>query len=116
MTTFGISAELALAQFSAALGPCSHADAVPVDSCVTGETLAWLCPPPCDQRLPMEWGEVLADRQATREFRAACTHDEVTDITALGEFRRHGVCCRCGQSMAQTPDGAWVTDTRGDSP
>jgi hypothetical protein len=111
VNAFGISTELAAARMSALLGPCPHTEAVPVDSCVTGETLAWLCPPPCDQRLPVEWGEVLADRQATKEFRAACTHDDVTDVTNLGQLRRHGVCCRCGQPRIETPDGAWENET-----
>lgn len=92
-------------------GPCPHDDAVPVESCVTGETLAWLCPPPCGQGLPPEWGEVLARRQAEREFRAACTHEDVLDITSLGDRSRWGLCRRCGQAMTETLDGAWEKTT-----
>lgn len=36
------------------LGPCAHTGAVPVDSLVTGERLAWLCVK-CDAQLPAEW-------------------------------------------------------------
>ncbi len=32
-------------------GRCAHTDAVPVESVVTGDTLAWLCPG-CDTQLP----------------------------------------------------------------
>ena len=45
--------ELGFAHLAAMLGPCSHADAVPVES-LAGETVAWLCPS-CDIQLPVGW-------------------------------------------------------------
>lgn len=35
-------------------GECAHLAAVPVES-TDGETVAWLCPPPCDTQLPEDW-------------------------------------------------------------
>lgn len=46
--------ELGCARLSAILGPCWHADAVPVESSVTGEILAALCPD-CGRQLPVAW-------------------------------------------------------------
>lgn len=42
------------ARLGAALGPCAHAGAVPVDLLVTGERVAWLCPG-CGTQLPAGW-------------------------------------------------------------
>jgi hypothetical protein len=50
MTEFGAG----MARLGAALGSCAHANAVPVDLLVTGETVAWLCPD-CGAGLPAEW-------------------------------------------------------------
>lgn len=50
--------ELGFARLSAALGPCAHPDAVPVEA-LTGEVVAWLCPAPdCGRQLPATWAEV----------------------------------------------------------
>ncbi len=48
--------ELGFARLSAALGPCAHPEAVPVDA-VTGDVVAWLCPG-CDAQLPAAWSDV----------------------------------------------------------
>jgi hypothetical protein len=58
-TGFGTTmadAELGMTRLAAALGSCSHDKAVPV-TLYTGETVAWLCPPPCDTQLPARWKE-----------------------------------------------------------
>lgn len=52
---FGVSAELAAARISAALGPCPHEHAVPVHTTGLDEDLvAWLCPA-CYTQLPADW-------------------------------------------------------------
>jgi hypothetical protein len=43
-----------MARLAAALGPCAHPDAVPVDLLVTGERVAWVCPG-CGSDLPAAW-------------------------------------------------------------
>lgn len=53
LSPIGVSAELAGARLKAAIGPCAHAEAVPVDT-LDGETVAWLCPG-CDEQLPVDW-------------------------------------------------------------
>jgi hypothetical protein len=57
MPQFGISAAMANARLQAALGPCAHPNAVPVEALVTGERVAALCPD-CDTQLPAEWEPV----------------------------------------------------------
>jgi hypothetical protein len=49
------AADLALgfARMAAAIGPCAHAGAVPVET-LTGEVAAWPCPA-CDAQLPAGW-------------------------------------------------------------
>jgi hypothetical protein len=47
--------ELHFVRIAAALGPCQHPDAIPVNI-ATGETVAWLCPN-CDEQLPKGWGD-----------------------------------------------------------
>lgn len=45
--------ELGFARLGAIMGPCSHADAEPVDLLLTGERVAWVCP--CGAELPADW-------------------------------------------------------------
>jgi hypothetical protein len=49
----GVSFVMAGARLSAALGPCAHSNAVPVQT-LLGERVAALCPD-CDTQLPAEW-------------------------------------------------------------
>lgn len=49
--------ELAGARMVAALGPCAHPDAVPVQLQMTDEVVAWLCPA-CSTQLPAEWDTI----------------------------------------------------------
>ncbi len=60
---------------------CTHANAIPVESTITGETLAALCPD-CDTQLPPGFLD--------------CTHDDIIDITSLGEPPGRQLCQRCG--------------------
>ncbi|MEV0993435.1 hypothetical protein [Nonomuraea sp. NPDC050202] len=60
---------------------CDHAQAVPVESVVTGEILAALCPG-CDQQLPAEF--------------LGCPHDNAIDITNLAELPGQRICNDCG--------------------
>ncbi|MEV1245130.1 hypothetical protein [Nonomuraea sp. NPDC049750] len=60
---------------------CAHASAVPVESVVTGEVLAALCPG-CDTQLPAAF--------------LACSHENVIDITNLSEPPGQGICNDCG--------------------
>lgn len=60
---------------------CSHSGAVPVDSVVTGEVLAALCPA-CDAQLPAEF--------------LACPHEDAIEITELGEVPGRSICNGCG--------------------
>jgi hypothetical protein len=62
---------------------CAHEEAVPVESAVTGEVLAALCPG-CDAQLPAEF--------------LTCPHDNVIEITTLGEPPGRGICNDCGTS------------------
>lgn len=59
---YGSRAELVSARLKAAVGPCAHAEAVPVET-LDGETVAWLCPG-CDEQLPAEWVSPAARREA----------------------------------------------------
>jgi hypothetical protein len=52
---------LGMARLAAALGPCAHPDAVPVELLLTGERVAWLCPG-CDTQLPADYWISLAER------------------------------------------------------
>lgn len=47
--------ELGMERLKAALGPCTHANALPVQTLVSCEVVAWLCPD-CDRQLPALWG------------------------------------------------------------
>lgn len=60
---------------------CSHARAVPVDSAVTGELLAALCPD-CDEQLPADF--------------LGCPHENVIETAALNEPPGRGICNGCG--------------------
>lgn len=62
---------------------CAHAGAVPVESVVTGEVLAALCPA-CDAQLPTEF--------------LSCPHDNVIDTPALNQRPGLGICNGCGVS------------------
>ncbi|MEV0616151.1 hypothetical protein AB0I81_22750 [Nonomuraea sp. NPDC050404] len=62
---------------------CSHAGAVLVESVVTGEVLAMLCPE-CDRQLPPTF--------------ANCPHDNVIDTPEFGEPPGLGICNDCGVS------------------
>lgn len=62
---------------------CAHARAVPVESAVTGEVLAALCPV-CDHQLPADF--------------LGCPHENVIDIMSLGEPPGLGICNDCGTS------------------
>lgn len=62
---------------------CAHAGAVPVESIVTGEVLAALCPD-CGEQLSAEF--------------LTCPHADVIDIVALGELPGQGICNGCGTS------------------
>ncbi|MCW2768184.1 MAG: hypothetical protein JWO11_4143 [Nocardioides sp.] len=61
--------------------PCDHAGAVPVESVITGETLAALCPG-CDVQLPAEF--------------IGCPHANVIDAPTLGEPPGRRSCNDCG--------------------
>jgi hypothetical protein len=60
-----------------------HTSAIPVESVVTGDVLAALCPA-CDAQLPAEF--------------LACPHDNVIEITSWGEPPGRGICNGCGAS------------------
>lgn len=62
---------------------CAHEGAVPVESAVTGEVLAALCPG-CDAQLPAAF--------------LTCPHDNVIEITTFGEPPGRGICNDCGAS------------------
>lgn len=62
---------------------CAHEGAVPVESAVTGEVLAALCPG-CDAQLPAAF--------------LTCPHDNVIEITTFGEPPGRGICNDCGTS------------------
>lgn len=62
---------------------CDHANAVPVESAVTRETLAALCPD-CDQQLPAEF--------------LGCPHDSFIDTPLFSEPPGWGICNDCGTS------------------
>ncbi|MEV7805015.1 hypothetical protein AB0O28_18900 [Microbispora sp. NPDC088329] len=68
---------------------CDHSAAVPVESIVTGEVLAALCPA-CDTQLPAEF--------------LGCPHENTIEITSLGEVpgTRH-VCIDCGTTGRYRP-------------
>jgi hypothetical protein len=38
---------------------------------------------------------------------AACPHDDVIDVTAMGQARAVGLCGRCGASMVADDAGDW---------
>jgi hypothetical protein len=60
---------------------CDHTQAVPVESVVTGEILAALCPG-CDQQLPAAF--------------LGCTHDNAIDIPSFAEPPGRQICNDCG--------------------
>lgn len=60
---------------------CDHAGAVPVESIVTGETLAALCPG-CDTQLPAEL--------------LGCPHRDVINVSALDQPPGLYLCQQCG--------------------
>ncbi|MFI9558847.1 hypothetical protein [Nonomuraea endophytica] len=62
---------------------CDHSGAVPVESAVTGEVLAALCPG-CDAQLPAEF--------------LGCAHANAIDITSLNEPPGRSICNDCGTS------------------
>ncbi|MGP4092973.1 hypothetical protein [Nonomuraea sp. KM90] len=62
---------------------CAHAEAVPVESVVTGEVLAALCPD-CDAQLPAEF--------------LACPHEDVIETPCLCHPPGLGICNGCGTS------------------
>lgn len=62
---------------------CSHASAMPVESVVTGEVLAALCPA-CDAQLPAEF--------------LTCPHENVIDTPSLNHPPGLGICSDCGTS------------------
>ncbi|MGR6922597.1 hypothetical protein ACU635_50800 [[Actinomadura] parvosata] len=77
---------------------CSHAGAVPVESVVTGEVLAALCPD-CDVQLPAEF--------------LGCPHDDFIDTPSLSQPPGLGICNDCGasgwlKSAPRDPDAAIV--------
>jgi hypothetical protein len=43
--------EVGFARLAALIGPCAHPATVPVETVLTGELVAWLCPG-CDSQLP----------------------------------------------------------------
>lgn len=49
-----VNMALAAARLKAALGPCAHPNAVPVELLLGGEIIAWLCPS-CDAQLSARW-------------------------------------------------------------
>lgn len=69
---------------------CAHPDAVPIESVITGETVAALCPD-CDADLPAAW--------------LTCAHQETIDISGLGERRGRALCNGCGATY-------WSGDTQ----
>jgi hypothetical protein len=50
----GVTAAMAMANLTAALGGCPHPNAVPVELLDDGQRVAVLCPD-CDTQLPAEW-------------------------------------------------------------
>lgn len=51
--------------------------------------------------------EAMAVEQATPIDQTKCPHDDVIDVTELGNARPQGMCERCGASMVATDDGSW---------
>ncbi|MEV2277835.1 hypothetical protein AB0I72_19845 [Nocardiopsis sp. NPDC049922] len=81
-------------------GPCRHEAAVPVDSVVTGTTLAYLCPD-CGTQLPDDFGAELAARRALTARQAACPHtQETADITQWGGSTIARLCQTCGKTLS----------------
>lgn len=62
---------------------CTHTSAVPVESTVTGDVLAALCPD-CGVQLPAEF--------------LTCPHENVIDTPALNQRSGLGICNDCGVS------------------
>ncbi|WP_157251103.1 hypothetical protein [Nonomuraea typhae] len=60
---------------------CDHSSAVPVESALTGETLAALCPT-CDTQLPAEF--------------LGCEHANAIDIYTLAGPPGEQICNDCG--------------------
>lgn len=73
---------------------CAHAEAVPVESVVTGEVLAALCPG-CDVQLPAEF--------------LTCPHENVIDTPALNQRPGLGICNDCGVSASFDRPRAVIT-------
>ena len=71
--------------------PCDHAQAVPVESAVTGEVLAALCPG-CDTRLPARF--------------LTCDHPSSVDVSSLGDLPgSHELCLSCGVTRSTITAG-----------
>lgn len=51
--------------------------------------------------------EAMAVAQATPIDQTKCPHDDVIDVTEMGNARPQGMCERCGASMVADDDGPW---------
>jgi predicted RNA-binding Zn-ribbon protein involved in translation (DUF1610 family) len=81
------------------IGPCGHEAAFPVDSVVTGTTVAYLCPT-CGTQLPEDFGVELVARRAHAARQAACPHtQETADITQWGGGTIARLCKACGKTL-----------------
>jgi hypothetical protein len=84
---------------------CRHADAIPVESVVTGDTLAYLCPT-CSAQLPASFGAELEELRARMARQDACDHTrEITDITVWGAGVVASLCQDCGKNLTPCTAG-----------
>lgn len=92
---------LGMARLTAALGPCAHPDAEPVDLS-TGERVAWVCAnPECGAELPAGW---TPPAQVTGTLTASGGAFSVTAaLSGTGSLSARGrrVACDCGKSAEE---------------
>jgi hypothetical protein len=89
--------ELGCARLSAALGPCAHPGAEPVDLLLTGERVAWICPD-CNAELPAGW-------TAMESPHAACDCGECGDAAReFAEQLREQIIASQGIPPAKAPE------------
>jgi hypothetical protein len=96
---------------TATRAPCEHTDALPVESAVTGTTLAYLCPT-CDAQLPADFGMELTARRAAQARQEACSHEEAIEITSWGKRLVRWACARCGITLPRHAEGGLITGPR----
>lgn len=68
---------------------CAHAAAVPVESTVTGEILATLCPA-CSTQLPARF--------------LGCPHNQTIEVTSMGDRGQQRHCLDCGGTWGDADD------------